>query len=210
MSSVVNKIKSIMASRDMSVRELGRLTNIPQTTINRYITNESLKIPLPKLEQIAHALGVTPAYLMGWEEQTTAPLPSNVRPITSKKFPMLGKIACGEPIYAEQDFETFIEASSEIKADFCLTAQGDSMIGAGIRDGDIVFVKDQPIVDNGQVAAVIIDDEATLKRWYYYPEKQKLVLNPENPKYEPLVYIGDELNTVRCLGRAVYYMSQIL
>jgi repressor LexA len=66
-----------------------------------------------------------------------------------------------------------------------------------------------PVVENGQIAAVIIDNEATLKRWYYYPEKSKLVLTPENPTYEPLVYIGEELENVRCLGRAVSFMSKL-
>ena len=122
---------------------------------------------------------------------------------------MLGEIACGEPIYTNEDFETFVEASMEINADFCLTAKGDSMIGARIHDGDVVFIKEQPIVDNGQIAAVIINDEATLKRWYYYPDKNKLVLTPENPKYEPLVYVGEELDTIRCLGKAVFFMSKV-
>ena len=122
---------------------------------------------------------------------------------------MLGEISCGKPIYADEDFETYIESSSNIQADFCLTAKGDSMIGARIHDGDIVFIREQPIVENGQVAAVIIDNEATLKRWYYYPEKKKLVLNPENPAYEPLVYIGEELDQVRCLGLAVSFNSKI-
>lgn len=136
-------------------------------------------------------------------------LPDNVRPVKLKKFRMLGEIACGEPIWAEEDFETYIEASANIQADFCLTAKGDSMTGARIHDGDIVFIKEQPIVENGRIAAVIIDDEATLKRWYYYPEKKKLMLTPENPAYEPLVYIGEELNQVRCLGLAVSFNSKI-
>ena len=133
----------------------------------------------------------------------------NIHPITKKRFPMLGKIACGEPIFADEDHETYIEASDNIQADFCLTAKGDSMIGARIQDGDIVFIREQPMVNNGQIAAVIINDEATLKRWYYYPNQSKLVLTPENPAYEPLVYIGEELNTIRCLGLAVAFMSNL-
>jgi repressor LexA len=83
------------------------------------------------------------------------------------------------------------------------------MIGARIYNGDIVFIKEMPIVENGDIAAVIIEEEATLKRVYYYPDKGKLVLNPENPAYEPLVYIGDELNYIRILGKAVYFMSPV-
>ena len=100
-------------------------------------------------------------------------------------------------------------ADMDIDADFCLTAKGDSMINARIYDGDIVFIKKMPIVDNGDIAAVIIDDEATLKRVYYYPEKNKLVLQAENPKYEPFVYLNEELEQIRILGKAVYFMSKL-
>lgn len=133
----------------------------------------------------------------------------NIKPIKLKRFPMLGEIACGEPIFADEDKEHYIMADMDIDADFCLTAKGDSMINARIYEGDIVFIKEMPIVENGDIAAVIIEDEATLKRVYYYPDKGKLVLNPENPAYEPLVYIGDELNYIRILGKAVYFMSPV-
>lgn len=162
-------------------------------------------------QRAADYFGVSVDYLLGKESDATADyqLPSNVRPITTKRFPMLGEIACGEPIFANENHEAYIDASADIQADFCLTAKGDSMIGARIHDGDVVFIKSQPMVNNGEIAAVIIDDEATLKRWYYYPEKGKLVLNPENPAYEPLVYVGEELNAIRCLGKAVCFMSNL-
>jgi repressor LexA len=83
------------------------------------------------------------------------------------------------------------------------------MIGARIHDGDVVFIRSMPMVQNGQIAAVIIDNQATLKRWYYYPDQAKLVLVPENPKFEPQVYLGEELNNVRCLGLAVSFMSKL-
>ena len=115
----------------------------------------------------------------------------------------------GEPIYADEDKESYVMADMDINADFCLTAKGDSMINARINDGDIVFIRKMPMVNNGDIAAVIIDDEATLKRVYYYPEKNKLILSPENPEYEPLVYINEELNDIRILGKAVYFMSAL-
>ena len=123
---------------------------------------------------------------------------------------MLGDIACGEPIYASEDRESYIMAGTDINADFCLRAKGDSMIGARILDGDIVFIKKAPTVNNGEIAAVIIGDEATLKRIYYYPQKGKLILQAENPKYEPLVYIGEELNEIRILGKAVAFQSDVI
>ena len=122
---------------------------------------------------------------------------------------MLGEIACGTPIFANEEHETYIDASAEIQADYCLTAKGDSMIGARIYDGDIVFIRKQSIVNNGEIAAVIIDNEATLKRWYFDEKKKKLVLAAENPAFEPLVFVGEELDSIVCLGKAVCFMSNI-
>ncbi len=134
---------------------------------------------------------------------------NNIKPIKLKRFPMLGEIACGKPIFADEDREHYVMADMDISADFCLTAKGDSMINARIYEGDIVFIKEMPIVDNGDIAAVIIDDEATLKRVYYYPDDNMLQLVAENPKYKPLVYQGEELNHIRILGKAVYFMSAV-
>ncbi len=144
-------------------------------------------------------------------ENNTAPDYSNIKGIMPlpemRKVPLLGAIACGEPIYREED--EWISLPKDIKADFCLRCQGDSMINARINDGDIVFIKACPEVDNGQIAAVSIDNEVTLKRVYYYPEKNKLVLNPENPTYEPFVFMNEELNDIRILGKAVVFLSKV-
>ena len=133
----------------------------------------------------------------------------NIRPVTRRRIPMLGEIACGKPIYANEDRESYVEVGTDLNVDFCLTARGDSMVGARIRSGDIVFCKAQDMVNNGEIAAVIIGDEVTLKRVYYYPESQKLVLQAENPKYEPFVYLNEELNQIRILGKAVAFQSDI-
>ena len=133
----------------------------------------------------------------------------NIRPVTRRRIPMLGEIACGKPIYANEDRESYVEVGTDLNVDFCLTARGDSMVGARIRSGDIVFCKAQDMVNNGEIAAVIIGDEVSLKRVYYYPESQKLVLQAENPKYEPFVYLNEELNQIRILGKAVAFQSDI-
>ena len=83
------------------------------------------------------------------------------------------------------------------------------MVGARIFDGDIVFIRRQESVDNGEIAAVAIDDEATLKRVYYYPSEGKIILMPENPKYAPLVYINEELESIKILGKAVAFQSTV-
>lgn len=134
----------------------------------------------------------------------------NIQPIKTQRIPMLGEIACGEPIFAAEDRESYVEVGTEIKADFCLKAKGDSMINARILDGDIIFIRQQSIVENGEIAAVIIDDEATLKRVYYDREHNKLVLNAENPKYPPMVYVNEELDTVRILGKAIAFQSDVI
>ena len=123
---------------------------------------------------------------------------------------MLGEIACGKPIWANEERESYVQAGVNIKADFCLIARGDSMIGARIHDGDIVFCRSQNMVENGEIAAVIIGDEATLKRVYYYPDKQKLVLQAENPKYEPFVYVGSELDEINIIGKAIAFQSDVI
>lgn len=165
------------------------------------------------LAKLADYFDVSVDYLLGRDEQPNQKsifdTYSNVRPVGRRRVPMLGEIACGEPIYANEERESYVEVGTDLDVDFCLTARGDSMIGARIKNGDIIFCRTQDIVNNGEIAAVIISDEVTLKRVYYYPEKQKLVLQAENPKYEPFVYIGDELNQIRILGKAVAFQSDI-
>ena len=122
---------------------------------------------------------------------------------------MIGTTACGKPITANEEKELYVEAGAEIEADFCLRAKGDSMIRARIYDGDIVFIRKQSMVDNGEIAAVVIDDEATLKRVNYYPEKNLLILKAENPDYEDLVYTGEQLDHIIILGKAVAFQSDV-
>lgn len=197
-----------------SLRDMANATGLARSTINMY-ENGNREPNFETLEMLADLFNVDMDYLLGkseikrrvsCDEIGEAP---NVLPIKKKRFPLLGKIACGEPIYAEEERESYVEAGTNIQADFCLRAAGDSMTGARIFDGDIVFIRAQDTVDNGEVAAVIINDEATLKRVFYDPEKQKLVLQAENPKYAPLVYVGDELADVRILGKAIAFQSDV-
>ena len=217
--TIGERIKERRKQLGLTVDELSERLNKNRATIYRYESNDIEKLPTTVLEPLAKALEVTPAYLMGWEENSEVTSNSalsalmqkydNIKPIKLKRFPMLGEIACGEPVFADEDKEHYVMADMDIHADFCLTAKGDSMVNARIYEGDIVFIKEMPIVENGDIAAVIIDDEATLKRVYYYPDKGKLILSPENSAYEPLVYIGEELNHIRILGKAVYFMSAV-
>lgn len=203
------RVKELRKSLGLTQKELAEKCGYKSlTTINKIELGIN-SIPLDTVEKLANALQVSPAYLMGWKSNPNETLSNELRPVNLKRFPMLGEIACGKPIFANEEHETYIDASADIKADFCLTAKGDSMVGARIHNGDVVFIKEQSIVDNGQIAAVIIDNDVTLKRWYFYPDKKKLILQAENPNYEPFVFIGEELNNIRCLGRAVSFMSNL-
>jgi len=207
-----NRIKERREQLGITAETLGKRIGKAKTTIYRYESGFIESVPATVLDQIAKVLMTSPAYLMGWEDREPAEKEytfTNILPITKQMIPLLGRVACGEPIFASEDRESYVEAGTSVKADFCLQCQGDSMSGARILDGDIVFCQRQDMVENGQIAAVIIGEAATLKRVFYYPEKGKLVLQAENPKYEPLVYVGDELNEIRIIGKAVAFQSDV-
>lgn len=124
-----------------------------------------------------------------------------------RKIPLLGRIACGAPILAEQHIEEYIDIPKNIHADFALTCQGDSMINARIFDGDIVYIRQQDTVESGEIAAVLIDNDATLKRIRIFDDH--ISLEPENPQYRPIVLWGEEMNTVRILGKAIAFTSSV-
>lgn len=202
------KIKYLRKKKRITQEQLAQIIGVERSTIGKYetVTTPSMEI----LAILADYFDVSVDYLLGRETNSdTLPPFDNIFPITKKRYPLLGDIACGEPIFADEQYDSYVMASDDIDADFCLRAKGDSMIGARIMDGDIVFIKKMPMVDNGQIAAIIIGEEATLKRVYYYRDRQKLMLSPENPKYEPLMYVGEELNEIRILGRAVALTSRI-
>lgn len=135
-------------------------------------------------------------------------LPDGIIPMPEmRSIPLVGTIACGAPILAEEHIDDYINIPKTIMADFALTCKGDSMINARIFDGDIVYIRQQDTVDNGEIAAVLIDGEATLKRVRLFEDH--ISLEPENPQYRPIVLWGDDMNTVRILGKAVAFTSMV-
>lgn len=215
--TLYEKIQALCRNEGFEISNIGERisgVNITRGSISKW---KSGAIPrAATVKAIADYFGVSVEYLTNdkttMEQQQSKELNDifsipNIFPIKTKKVPLLGDIACGEPIFANEEHGEYISTSDDIDADFCLRAQGKSMIGARINEGDIVFIRKQPQVENGQIAAVLIGDNTTLKRVYYYPEKQKLVLTPENPDFEPQVYVGEELAEVRILGRAVAFQS---
>lgn len=175
------------------------------------IEKGNVDLPQSKILAFANVLETTPSELMGWDyEAEPTETVDNIYKLDRIKLPMLGKVACGEPIFADEDRESYIMVGTDIGADFCLQCQGDSMINARIHDGDIVFVKKTDIVENGEIAVVIIDDEATLKRFFYYREQNLVILKPENPKYQDIILTGEQLNQVKVIGRAVAFQSDVI
>lgn len=196
------EIKQFMKEKKITQIELSKLSGVPLQTL-RYIFCG--KTPNPRkdtMEKITSALGLNePRQFDVFSIPGIEPLP------TFTRVPLVGTIACGTPTLAEENIEEYIKMDTRIKADFCLRCSGSSMINARIFDGDIVFIREQPDVENGEIAAVSINNEATLKRVYKYPSR--LELRAENPTFTPLNYEGEELKNIRILGKAVAFISVV-
>ena len=212
-----DRLTEAMKARGIRASELALRTGLSKARISQYVNGKFI----PKSDAIlliAEALRVSELWLLGktTDMEATAspdeplPCPPNVSPLRLRRFPVLGEIACGLPVLAVEDPDCSYVTAADTDADFCLTAKGDSMIGARIFDGDKVFIQRTDVVENGEIAAVVVEGEATLKRVYYYPAEEKLVLAAENPAYPPLVFTGPELETIYILGRAVAFQSKLL
>ena len=205
MATLYDRIKSRRTELGLTVEELAHKMGYKDKSSISKIENGKADIPQSKIAAFADALQTTPAYLMGWEEQPEPKkptIPPGFEPMPKmKKIPLIGAIACGEPITAEQNIEKMVDVPEDIRCDFSLTCHGDSMVDAGIHDKDVVYIRIQPEVENGEIAAVRIDGEATLKRVYYNPGT--LTLMPANPAYAPMIYTGPQLEEVHIEGKAV-------
>lgn len=178
-----------------------------RTSISK-IESGRVDLSSSKIVAFANALGVSPAKLMGFTPAELGSDLENVLPVPETyKVPVIGTIACGQPIPALEDAKQKAKFPGKGHVDFALICKGDSMINARIFDGDTVFIRAQEEVENGQIAAVRIDDEATLKKVYYNKEDGRLVLRACNPLFPDMVFEGDELNRISILGLAVGFYS---
>lgn len=214
------RIKIARESKELNQKELAEKIQVHPATIKRYEDGFIQKIKMPIIQSIAIALSVNPMWLLGKSEfmqtsdmienwnQSDIPDFPNIFPIETKKVPLLGKIAAGQPVMAEECFDSYVQCGNFIKADFCLRVQGDSMINARIYDGDIVFIHQQPEVENGEIAAVAIDDAVTLKRVYFADDS--VMLRAENPKYKPMIFTKNDCLSFRILGKAVAFQGDIV
>ena len=198
--SLGQNIRLFREKMGMSQEELAKKLGYKDRSTIAKIENNVNDITQSKIVAIAKVLQTTPAALMGWEQtKPSSQLPSNIIPMPEmRKIPLVGTIACGEPILAAGNIEEYISIPKDLAGDFALRCKGDSMINARIFDGDIVYIRQQNTVENGEIAAVLIDNEATLKRVKLFDDH--IVLEPENPMYKPLSYWGEDMNTVRILG----------
>lgn len=190
--TVGERIKYRRQELGMSADELAAKLGKNRATVYRYESDEIENLPLTILEPLAKILNVSPAFLMGWTNQTS----------TTNTIPLLGTIAAGAPILAEEHIEDYFNIDSKIKADFALKIKGDSMIDAGISEEDIVFIRKQDTLENGEIGAVLIDNEATLKR--FYRDNGTVILQAENKAYKPMIFTNGDM---RILGKLVAVLN---
>lgn len=210
-SCFIDRFCELLDTLPYNDSEIAQKLDVSKQTISAWRTG-ARSPKTPTILHISSMFGVSEAWLMGFDVPMTAnglPLHPDLLPISRRTVPLLGDIACGEPIYADEDFSTYTAVGASIDCDFALRCKGDSMIGARIYDGDIVFVKRQDFVDDGTIAAVLLDDEATLKRVYKLADG-RVELKAENPNYKPIVIGGKgETRMMRILGKAVAFQSKI-
>lgn len=207
--SIGNNIKKLRITHGLSQSELGEIAGVTDKAVSTWENGD--KIPrMGAIERMSAYFRVKKSELI--DDDLSSDIPGLMPPPKTYKVPRLGTIACGEPILAEENISDYDDVPENIHCNFTLKCKGDSMTGARINDGDIVYIRLQPDVENGEIAAVLIDEaseisDATLKKVYKSPGKIRL--QPANPDYEPYIYTGDEMNRVRIIGKAVGFTSVI-
>lgn len=209
-SNTSERLKYLMDAKNLKQSDIIERVNamgeyISKSALSQYVNGQSTP-DQRKLTILSKALDVSEVWLMGYGDMELKNIKNIIffKPST-KKIPVIGTIAAGEPILAVENIEEYIDLDEKISADFALRVKGDSMVGANIFDGDNVFIRKQSDVDDGEIAAVIIDDSATLKRVFKF--ENQVILRAENPKYKPILLNGDK--SVYIVGKAVYKLSEI-
>ena len=189
----------------LSLEQIAQSCGVGKSIVAKWERGDVKNIRRDNLAALADVLHVSPLVLMEREEFIPNPItdiPGIIPLEPMDRIPLLGAIACGDPILAQENIEDYIDLPRTIKADFALTCEGDSMIDAGIKDGDVVYIRSQPEVQNGQIAAVLVDGEsATLKRFFF--NDGVVTLMAANQSYSPIVKAGSDVEQVRVLGLAV-------
>lgn len=201
MSTIYERIRARRIELGLTVEELAKKMGYKDKSSISKIENGKADIPQSKVIAFARALNTTTAYLMGIDTAKERSIPAGFQPLPKRdRIPRVGQIACGTPILAEENVEAYDEVPSDWHADFTLLCQGDSM-EPKIKDGDVVAIHSQPMVENGEVAAVLIDGEATLKRVFLFDDH--IELRAENPTFPTILRIGEDMNTITIEGKTV-------
>ena len=219
-ATFAQRLREGLDLRGMKQIELATRSGISKYSISHYLKGD-WEGKQDAVYELARALNVSEAWLMGYDvpAERSAPkvsvqldkkptIPPGFMPLPKmRKVPLIGAIACGDPITAIQNREGDVNAPVDMRCDFALKCQGESMIGAGIHDGDVVYIRIQPEVENGEIAALRIGEEATLKRVYLHNDY--IELRPENPAFESIIRRREEMNDVQIEGKAVGWMHWI-
>jgi repressor LexA len=202
-----DRIRSRREELRMSQEELAtRLGYKSRSTIAKIESGEN-DLTQSKIVAFAEALSTTARWLLDYDDSDTT-LPPGAHHPQFKKVPMLGYAAAGQPLEDLNQDTPYYDVDNKYNVDFCITVSGDSMINAGINDGDIVFIKSMPEVPNGRIACVEIDNEKVcLKR--FYKSADGIMLVSENPKYPPIQLNRFNCQSVKILGLAVLRQSEI-
>ena len=194
-------IRTLRQKQDMSQEALAQRLGYRDRSSIAKIESGKVDLNQSRLERLSEIFQVSVSYLLGLQNTDIVAMPA------TRQIPVLGTIACGAPILAQEHIDGYTGVPEDIHADFALVCKGDSMIGARIFDGDMVYIRQQDTVENGEIAAVLIDGEATLKRVRYFEDC--VYFEPENPTYRPIVLRGEEMNTARILGKAVAFTARL-
>lgn len=197
-----DRIKIMREKNGLSQEELAKKLDYKSRTSIHKIEQNVTDLPISKVNEFAQALNTTPAYLMGWEEekkQEDLEKHAAIK-LKYKTVPLLSSIACGNPIECDLSETEYIKIPEDINCDFALRASGDSMEQI-IFDGDLVLIKKDVEIKNGDIVAVFIESEVTLKT--YRKDGSKVFFIPENKIYTPLAFTKEELeyNSVYIAGK---------
>lgn len=204
MSEIYNRIRIRRQELGWTTDELAKRMGYKDRSSISKIESGKADIPQSKVKAFADVLETTVSWLLGIdenEENAHNSIPPGFQPMPAMvEVPLVGRIACGTPITAEENVERMVCVPAKWRATFTLTCEGSSM-EPRIHDGDLVAIRSQPTVENGEVAAVRIDGEATLKRVYLH--ESFIELRAENPAFESIILAKEEMNTVTIEGKAV-------
>lgn len=201
-----DRLKELRESRNLSQTEVATKIGITKQSLYKYENGIIENIPIDKIEALANYYDVSPSLIMGWKDDLNN-IPGIINFNKVVRIPILGDIACGDPIFCQENFDGyFITDPSIVSADFAIYADGDSMVDADINNGDLVFIRKTPTVENGAICAVLIDDTTTLKR--FYKSEDQIILQPENNKYNPIIITASDSKNVMILGEMVGVFSK--